>query len=98
VNLLPNMAARTVRLVKQQIDTLKQAGDIVVASIHWGSNWGYAVPQDHIDFAHRLIDEAGVDVIYGQCSYRVLHHSSSGPPSSSVRVLGPARFFSSSSL
>ncbi len=63
------MAARTVRLVKQQIDTLKQAGDIVVASIHWGSNWGHVVPQDHIDFAHRLIDEAGVDVIHGHSSH-----------------------------
>jgi len=69
VNLLPNMKARTVRLVKQQIDTLKQAGDIVIASIHWGSNWGYAVPQSHIDFAHRLIDEAGIDVIYGHSSH-----------------------------
>jgi len=69
VNLLPNMTARTVRLVKQQIDTLKQADDIVVASIHWGSNWGYAVPQDHIDFAHRLIDKAGIDVIYGHSSH-----------------------------
>jgi len=69
VNLLPNMTGSTVLLLKQQIDTLKQAGDIVVASIHWGSNWGYAVPQGHIDFAHRLIDEAGVDVIYGHSSH-----------------------------
>ncbi len=69
VNLLPNMTARTVRRVKQQVGTLKQAGDIVVASIHWGSNWGYAIPRGHIDFAHRLIDEAGVDVIYGHSSH-----------------------------
>lgn len=69
VNLLPDLSARTVRQVKQQIDNLKQAGDIVIASIHWGSNWGYAVSRGHIDFAHQLIDEAGVDVIYGHSSH-----------------------------
>ena len=69
VNLLHSLSARTVRHVKEQIDKIKQAGDIVIASIHWGSNWGYAVPQGHIDFAHRLIDDAGVDIIHGHSSH-----------------------------
>jgi poly-gamma-glutamate capsule biosynthesis protein CapA/YwtB (metallophosphatase superfamily) len=69
VNLLRSLSARTVRHIKKQIDEVKQAGDIVIASIHWGSNWGYAVPQAHIDFAHRLIDDAGVDIIYGHSSH-----------------------------
>ena len=69
VNLLPNLSVRTVQQVKRQVDELKQAGDIVIASIHWGSNWGYSVPTRHIDFAHRLIDEAGVDVIHGHSSH-----------------------------
>ncbi|MDH3386995.1 MAG: CapA family protein [Gammaproteobacteria bacterium] len=69
VNLLPDLSARTVRRVRQQVEELKQAGDIVIASIHWGSNWGYAVPRRHIDFAHGLIDEAGVDVIHGHSSH-----------------------------
>ena len=60
---------RTVQQVKQQVDELKQAGDIVIASIHWGSNWGYSVPRRHVDFAHRLIDEAGVDLIHGHSSH-----------------------------
>jgi len=69
VNLLSSLSASTLRHVKEQIDKIKQAGDIVIASIHWGSNWGYAVPQGHIDFAHRLIDDAGVDIIYGHSSH-----------------------------
>ncbi|MDH3636772.1 MAG: CapA family protein [Gammaproteobacteria bacterium] len=69
VNLLPDLSARTVQRIRREVEELKQAGDIVIASIHWGSNWGYAVPGSHIDFAHRLIDEAGVDVIHGHSSH-----------------------------
>jgi Putative enzyme of poly-gamma-glutamate biosynthesis (capsule formation) len=42
--------------------------DTVVASVHWGSNWGYEVPRDHIRFAHILID-SGVDVVHGHSSH-----------------------------
>jgi len=34
----------------------------VVASIHWGDNWGYEI-------AHNLIDHAGVDIIHGHSSH-----------------------------
>ena len=47
---------------------MREPGDVVVASIHWGSNWGYDVPATHTDFAHRLID-AGVDVVHGHSSH-----------------------------
>ena len=50
---------------------MKRSGDIAVASIHWGGNWGYAVPEVHREFAHRLIDDAGVDVIHGHSSHHV---------------------------
>jgi poly-gamma-glutamate synthesis protein (capsule biosynthesis protein) len=49
---------------------VKRAGDVVVASIHWGSNWGHAVPSDQVGFAHRLVD-GGVDIVHGHSS----HHS-----------------------
>ena len=52
-----------------RIVPLRQAGDVVVASIHWGGNWGYAVPASHRAFAHGLIDVAGVDVIHGHSSH-----------------------------
>jgi poly-gamma-glutamate synthesis protein (capsule biosynthesis protein) len=39
-----------------------------VASLHWGSNWGYAVPRAHVRFAHRLI-QGGVDIVHGHSSH-----------------------------
>ncbi|MET7621357.1 CapA family protein [Streptomyces sp. NPDC005408] len=46
----------------------KRPGDITVASIHWGSNWGYDVSRDQIRFAHALVD-GGVDVVHGHSSH-----------------------------
>lgn len=43
-------------------------GDVVVASVHWGSNWGYAVGRDQVRFAHALID-GGADVVHGHSSH-----------------------------
>lgn len=69
VNLLKDLSMRTVRHIKEKIDGVKQQGDIVIASIHWGSNWGYAIPDGHKEFAHELIDNAGVDIIHGHSSH-----------------------------
>ena len=55
--------------IKENIKQYKKPGDIVVLSIHWGSNWGYEVPESFQSFAHRLIDDAGVDVIFGHSSH-----------------------------
>jgi poly-gamma-glutamate synthesis protein (capsule biosynthesis protein) len=48
---------------------VKQARDMLVASIHWGGNWGYEIPAQQRRFAHRLIDRAGFDVIHGHSSH-----------------------------
>jgi poly-gamma-glutamate synthesis protein (capsule biosynthesis protein) len=40
----------------------------LVVSIHWGGNWGWAVPPVERRFAHRLID-AGVDLVHGHSSH-----------------------------
>jgi poly-gamma-glutamate synthesis protein (capsule biosynthesis protein) len=45
---------------------------VVIASIHWGDNWGYEIPERHRHFAHRLIDTAGVDVVHGHSSHHPL--------------------------
>ncbi|MEN8265019.1 MAG: CapA family protein [Nitrospirota bacterium] len=71
VNLLKNMSDKTVRHIKEKVGAVKQKGDIVVVSIHWGSNWGFDIPPGQTDFAHRLIDDAGVDVIHGHSSHHV---------------------------
>jgi len=69
VHLLADLSGDTVRTVAAQVRAVKQPGDIVVASIHWGGNWGYDVPRDQREFAHRLVDEAGVDLIHGHSSH-----------------------------
>jgi len=46
----------------------KRPGDIVVASVHWGGNWGYDIPDDQQAFARQLI-AAGVDVVHGHSSH-----------------------------
>jgi len=43
---------------------------IVVVSIHWGGNWGYDVPREHVDFAHALI-AAGASIVHGHSSHHV---------------------------
>lgn len=45
-------------------------GDMVIASIHWGSNWGYAVPRAQTRFARRPLD-GGVALIHGHSSHHV---------------------------
>jgi poly-gamma-glutamate synthesis protein (capsule biosynthesis protein) len=71
VNLLPDLSAQSVRRVRQNIQQMKRAGDIVVASVHWGGNWGYPISRQQARFAHRLIDEGGVDIIHGHSSHHV---------------------------
>lgn len=71
VNLLPNLSDDTVRNIADQVQRVKQAGDIVVASIHWGGNWGYNIGDDQRQFAHALIDSAGIDVVHGHSSHHV---------------------------
>lgn len=71
VNLLPDLSDRTAERLKEPVRQVKQEGDLVVASIHWGSNWGFEIPPEQIDFAHRLIDSAGIDVIHGHSSHHV---------------------------
>jgi poly-gamma-glutamate synthesis protein (capsule biosynthesis protein) len=46
----------------------KRDGQIAIVSVHWGSNWGYALAESDVAFAHRLID-AGVDVVHGHSSH-----------------------------
>ena len=71
VNLLKDFSDKTVRDIKERVREVKREGDLVIVSIHWGSNWGYRIPFVHVEFAHNLIDHAGVDVIHGHSSHHV---------------------------
>ncbi len=69
VNLLENFSDSMVRRIAGQVQSVKQQGDLVIASIHLGGNWGYHIPSEQKAFAHKLLDEAGVDIIYGHSSH-----------------------------
>jgi poly-gamma-glutamate capsule biosynthesis protein CapA/YwtB (metallophosphatase superfamily) len=71
VNLLRDLSTQTVDHIKQLVREATAPADIVVASIHWGANWGYTVPAEHIEFAHKLVDEAGIDIVHGHSSHHV---------------------------
>ncbi|MGD8973867.1 MAG: CapA family protein, partial [Desulfobacterales bacterium] len=71
VYLLKDLGDKSLRDIQEKVRRVKHAGDIVVASIHWGSNWGYGIPRQQTVFAHRLIDGAGVDIIHGHSSHHV---------------------------
>ena len=71
VHLLPDLSETTVRAIAERVRGVKRSGDLVVASIHWGGNWGYAIPQEETAFAHRLMDEADVDIVHGHSSHHV---------------------------
>jgi poly-gamma-glutamate synthesis protein (capsule biosynthesis protein) len=71
VYLLPDLGAKSLRLIQRKIQDVKRKGDIVVASMHWGGNWGYDISRKQTLFAHRLIDDGGVDLIHGHSSHHV---------------------------
>jgi poly-gamma-glutamate capsule biosynthesis protein CapA/YwtB (metallophosphatase superfamily) len=71
VNLLHDLSGDEARRIGALVRSVKRARDIVVASIHWGENWGYEIPREQRQFAHALIDAAGVDVVHGHSSHHV---------------------------
>jgi poly-gamma-glutamate synthesis protein (capsule biosynthesis protein) len=69
VDLLPDLSEQTLTQLAARIAAVRRPGDVVVVSIHWGSNWGYAIPDEHRRFAHGLIEYAAVDVVHGHSSH-----------------------------
>ncbi|HEU4643867.1 MAG TPA: CapA family protein [Gemmatimonadaceae bacterium] len=69
VHLIADFSERTADRIARLVDAARLPGDIVVASVHWGGNWGFDVPSAHRRFAHALIDRARVDVVHGHSSH-----------------------------
>jgi poly-gamma-glutamate capsule biosynthesis protein CapA/YwtB (metallophosphatase superfamily) len=68
VAFLPRLSEAAAAAVVDAVRRVRRAGDLVVVSVHWGSNWGYLVPRDQVRFAHALVD-GGVDVVHGHSSH-----------------------------
>lgn len=69
VALLPAWDDAGAQQIAAQVARQRQAGDLVVVSLHWGGNWGVEVPRPHRRFARRLIDLCAADVIHGHSSH-----------------------------
>jgi len=69
VNLLPDLSDAGFRRLSQALGAVRGATDVAVVSLHWGGNWGYRIPERHRRFARRLIDKAGVDIVFGHSSH-----------------------------
>jgi poly-gamma-glutamate synthesis protein (capsule biosynthesis protein) len=69
VALLPELSQQAVATIAARVRAARRPGDVVIASIHWGGNWGYAIAPSQRSFAHALIDAAQVDVVHGHSSH-----------------------------
>lgn len=69
VHWLPDLSSATVDRITGQVRATRRPDDLLVASIHWGGNWGYEIPGDQRRFAHEMIDVAGFHLIHGHSSH-----------------------------
>lgn len=65
---VPEPSVEWARVVGERVRRARRPGDVVIASVHWGPNWGYGVSRDERRFAQVLID-SGVDVVHGHSSH-----------------------------
>jgi len=72
VALLPDLDDADADRVAEQVLRHRHAGDRVVVSLHWGSNWVARIPDEHRRFAHRLVDRGVADVVHGHSSHHPL--------------------------
>ena len=69
VNMLSDLSEATVADIASRIAEARRPRDIVVASIHWGPNWGHRIAERERAFAHGLIARAGVSIVHGHSAH-----------------------------
>ncbi len=67
--LLPSPSEEAASMAARQLAGVRRPGDVVIASIHWGPNWGYGVEDSERRVAHALIERAGVSIVHGHSSH-----------------------------
>jgi poly-gamma-glutamate capsule biosynthesis protein CapA/YwtB (metallophosphatase superfamily) len=68
VNLLPDLSVETAVDLGEAARAARQPRDLLIASVHWGGNWGYDVPHAQRAFTHALVD-GGFDIVHGHSSH-----------------------------
>jgi len=69
INFIADLSEATTARVVDRLLRERQPGDLTVVSLHWGPNWGYAIPDEQRRFAHALVDCAGVSIVHGHSSH-----------------------------
>ncbi|MCI0430917.1 MAG: CapA family protein [Rhodospirillales bacterium] len=69
VNRLDGLSPNDADKVIDQIGRFSRPRDLVVVSLHWGSNWGYEVSVQQRAFARRLIESGAAHLIHGHSSH-----------------------------
>jgi len=69
VNFLADLSGATVERLARSLEIVRKEGDVAVASIHWGGNWGYEISSEQRGFARALLDAAGFDIVHGHSSH-----------------------------
>lgn len=71
VHFFPDLSRNTIQECGSLVREHTREGDLIVLSVHWGGNWGYRIPNAQQHFAHRMIEDARVDIIHGHSSHHV---------------------------
>ncbi len=69
VNLVPDFTDDSIERIIKRIAGFRRRGDLVIASIHWGSNWGYDIADDQRRLARALVDRGDVALVHGHSSH-----------------------------
>jgi poly-gamma-glutamate capsule biosynthesis protein CapA/YwtB (metallophosphatase superfamily) len=72
INLLrgePQLSGGDIETIATQVAAFRRPGDLVVIGLHWGANWGHAVPIEQRWFARELIDRIDAAVVHGHSSH-----------------------------
>jgi poly-gamma-glutamate capsule biosynthesis protein CapA/YwtB (metallophosphatase superfamily) len=69
INIVRELSRRAAGRIGKKIRSATRPRDVVLASIHWGGNWGYVIPEEQSAFAHWLVESSSVDIVYGHSSH-----------------------------
>ncbi|WP_090140801.1 CapA family protein [Limnohabitans sp. DM1] len=69
IQLLDTLSEHSALQLAHSVARYRQAGDRVIVSLHWGSNWGWDVRAEQQQFARWLIDWDVADLVHGHSSH-----------------------------
>ena len=68
IALFHELSDTTARFFAEDVARHRSPGDLVMISIHWGTNWSLELPETHRQFARQLVDLGAADIVHGHSS------------------------------